>query len=208
MAAESKVTLEEHTQRVGTAIRRIRTARGLSLREAAAKTGLSSSFLSLVERGLNSPSLTTLFTLAEALEVTAGELIGETSTKPKPRFAVARSDRSDGLSVSLGDRTYRVLTGSLPGQSLEALRTTIHPTPHPSSPSSHNGEEFCYVLDGELTFHFTSASDAEASETVVVGTGDSIHFQSSSTHSIHNMTSQSVEALWIVDHPLMAPLGT
>jgi transcriptional regulator with XRE-family HTH domain len=194
----------EHAIRVGAVLRRVRTERGLSLRELAARSGLSSGFISLAERGVNSLSLTSLFTLAEALDVDAAELIGGTSTRPAPSYAVARRDGADAPKVMLGEREYRVLTGSLPGKSLEALRTTIHPTAQASPPTSHEGEEFCYVLSGELTFHFPLEGDSNGSETIVVAEGDSIHFLSTAAHAIHNATGFPVEVLWVVDHPLLA----
>ncbi|QUL80264.1 XRE family transcriptional regulator [Brevibacterium sp. SMBL_HHYL_HB1] len=207
MTAEAEDAPGEHAQRVGRTIRQLRNSQGLSLRDVAADSGLSTGFLSLVERGLNSPSLTTLFSIADSLGVTAADLIGETPKKSKPTFAVTRAASDDSPKISLGDRTHQILSGNLPGQSLEALKTTVFPTKQASAPSSHGGEEFCYVLEGELSFHFASDRGQELTETVVVGEGDSLHFQSSTPHAIHNATNRPVEALWVVDHPLITPPG-
>lgn len=53
---------------IGSAIRNLRKERGLNLRDLSRRSGLSTGFLSLVERGLSSPALTSLQAIAKALE--------------------------------------------------------------------------------------------------------------------------------------------
>ncbi|MGP4016985.1 helix-turn-helix domain-containing protein [Saccharopolyspora sp. 5N708] len=184
------------SRHVAAAIKRTRTERGLTLRELAQRCGLSPGFLSLVERGINSISLTSLFALADALDVDAVDLLGTAGRRARRDYAVARHDDPHAARVVMGEREHRVLTAELPDQRIEALATRVHPTAEPSPVSQHDGEEFCYVLRGELVFLLPE-------ETVVLGAGDSIHFKSRTPHAIHNRGADVVEVLWTVDRPLL-----
>lgn len=190
------------TQLVGAEIKRLRTERGLTLRELAERCGLSAGFLSLAERGINSISLTSLFALAGALEVDAVELLGAAGRRSRYEYSIARHDDPHAMRLVLGEREHRVLTADLPDQRIEVLATTVHPTTEPSPFTQHDGEEFCYVLRGELTFLLPD-------ETAVLVAGDSIHFKSRIPHAIHNRGTDIAEALWTVDRPLLRrPDGT
>ncbi|RKT89015.1 Helix-turn-helix [Saccharopolyspora antimicrobica] len=187
---------------VGAEIKRIRAERGLTLRDLAQRCGLSPGFLSLVERGINSISLTSLFALANALDVDAVELLGTAGRRSRREYSVARHDDPDATRVVMGEREHRVLTANLPDQHIEALVTKVHPTTEPSPVTQHDGEEFCYVLRGELTFLLPD-------ETAVLAAGDSIHFKSRIPHAIHNRGTDIAEVLWTVDRPMLRrPDGT
>ncbi|MFG7942443.1 helix-turn-helix domain-containing protein [Streptomyces cacaoi] len=184
------------TRLVGAAIKRLRTERGMTLRDLAERCGLSPGFLSLAERGLNAISLTSLFALASALDVDAAELLGAAGRRGRHAYAVARRDDPRATRVVMGEREHRVLTADLPDQRIETLATTVRPTPEPSPVTRHDGEEFCYVLRGELTFLLPD-------EAVVLAAGDSIHFKSRTPHAIHNHGTDIAEVLWTVDRPLL-----
>lgn len=185
-----------HAVRVGASIRRIRTTQGLSLRRLAEKSGLSSGFLSLAERGVSALSLTSLFDIAEALGVDAVSLLGAEDAPAEKNVVVRRQDSADTVQVAMGDREHTVLSGGLTDQKLEVLRTIIAPSDNPPEMTAHEGEEFCYVLDGELTFSF-----AEGDYTL--RSGDSIHFTSSTHHAVYNGTDTPTTTLWVVDRPLL-----
>lgn len=59
----------------GQAIRRFRAYRQISQERLSQESGLDRSYISLLERGLRQPSLTTLLLLAEALDISASELM-------------------------------------------------------------------------------------------------------------------------------------
>lgn len=60
---------------LGNRIREIREAQGLTQEDLATKTGLSIKHLSVLERGLKEPRLTTFLLITEALETTPNELL-------------------------------------------------------------------------------------------------------------------------------------
>jgi transcriptional regulator with XRE-family HTH domain len=59
----------------GIVLKKLRTTAGLSQEELARLCSLDRTFISLMERGQRQPSLTTIFTIAQALDITPSEMI-------------------------------------------------------------------------------------------------------------------------------------
>src|SRR5688572_33407883 len=74
---------------LGPSVRRLREAQQLSLRTLAERTGFSASFLSQVENGQASPSISSMERIATALGVSLGEFFQTAETNPLP---VVRAD--------------------------------------------------------------------------------------------------------------------
>ena len=74
------VAREPITRRFGTVIRQRRVAEGLSQEALAAAARLHPTYISLVERGLRNPSLTSIQKLAHALDASMATLVGEAET--------------------------------------------------------------------------------------------------------------------------------
>lgn len=95
-ATEASVTRPQPA--LGRRIKALRLSRGLTLREVAAETGLSSSYLSLVETGRNEPTIGRLLRLAAYLEVGLGDLIPE---RDRDQPAVLRRGDHSAFAVSV-----------------------------------------------------------------------------------------------------------
>src|ERR1044072_7070041 len=76
MVASAAMDLSEEHLAVCYAIRQRRMDAGLSLRELAARGGISPNYLGTLERGFRDPCLSTLIQLATGLGITVGELFG------------------------------------------------------------------------------------------------------------------------------------
>ena len=61
----------------GTTLKRIRTARGFTQERTAELTGISTNFVSELERGLKAPGLVVIVRLSKALDVSVHELLGD-----------------------------------------------------------------------------------------------------------------------------------
>lgn len=59
----------------GQVLRELRTGAGLSQEDLGFESGLDRTYISMLERGLRQPTLTTLFTLAQALQMRASEIV-------------------------------------------------------------------------------------------------------------------------------------
>ncbi|HUT87182.1 MAG TPA: cupin domain-containing protein [Candidatus Heimdallarchaeota archaeon] len=137
-------------QKLGKGVRELRQRHGWTLKDLSSRCGLSESFLSQVERGLASPSLVSLRAIYEALGVELPEgfhisdVLQPTSEKLVMKVGEQMCIRIPDIPVS-----YKYLSASFPNRELEAVVNSFPPNyKHPIS--SHPGEEFGFVLDGEL----------------------------------------------------------
>jgi len=171
---------------LGRRLRALRSARGLSLAAVAEQVGLSVSFLSAVELGQSSISVGNLFKLADAFGTTVPGLSAD-----------YRRDQRSVLHP--GDRPRYVAGQGLviiedliatPG-AIEAQRIEIRPNGGSEEPYAHPGEEFIYVLSGQLTFWL------EEQEQYTLEAGDSLYFRSTQLHRWWNDTRELVTVLWM-----------
>ena len=171
---------------IGYRIRELRQSRGRTLQELADVSGLSTSMLSLVERGRASPSIGSLIVIASALGVAMSDLLvhgsdseerivvraSEARTVETAQHVVRRllrEDRTRGVSVAVNE--YAPHTGS-----------TEHPI-------AHEGFEYGFVLQGELTVEVDGTKH-------VLRQGDLIAYSSRRKHKIWNHGKTKVRTLW------------
>jgi quercetin dioxygenase-like cupin family protein/lambda repressor-like predicted transcriptional regulator len=182
----------QYLREIGATIRALRHERGLSLRDLSRLTGFSISFLSLVERDRSSLALTSLHKIATALGTSVASFfpdVGRGRGAAVPHVARASGGASQ-LSTG-SQRTYRILSGRGFSRVLEPLLVTVEPSDTIEEAYAHAGEEFAYILSGELLFVIDGIEHR-------LGPGDSIHFESTVPHSIHNDTDAPVEAVWVL----------
>jgi transcriptional regulator with XRE-family HTH domain len=73
-AAAERGAPDEPVSKLGARLKRVREASGMSLREVARQLGVSPSFVSQLENGKSQPSVATLYSIAQLLEVSIDEL--------------------------------------------------------------------------------------------------------------------------------------
>ena len=193
LADDGPYQMEDEIVAVGKAIRSLRNEKGLSLRELSRLAGLSTSFLSMVERGRSSLALTSLNNVAKALDTDLADLfVSERKVRVShPLPHVNRAEEEGQLSITSSERVYRVLSPRTPGLVFEPLLVTVRPNSDLEEPYSHEGEEFAYVIEGGLVFTVDG-------EEYRLGPGDSIHFLSSVPHAIRNDSDEPAKVLWVL----------
>jgi transcriptional regulator with XRE-family HTH domain len=171
---------------IGQQVRRIREQHGLSLRALSEKAYLSSNAISLIERGENSPTISSLQRLANALEVPITAFFEEEVEQPVVfvRNNQGRRYRGNGIVMeSIG-------TGLL-NQQLDALSITIAPgAGNMHDPIHHLGEEFVRCLEGQVEYYVSD-------QIFKMSAGDSLHFDATQSHSFRNTTHISATILTI-----------
>ena len=175
---------------MGSRLRELRTARGMSLRALAAATGLSATMLSQLERGVSEPSLRTLRTLAEVFGQSVATLFDNPAA---PSLWVSREGARSTIRTPRGHIQYERLT---PGNGqFEVLRGLLGPGENSSDELwSHEAMECAYVVAGTLTL---LVEDAEHT----VEAGEAITFDSRQPHRYCNGTSARVEFVLTVSPP-------
>lgn len=177
---------------IGVVIRSLRTARGMTLRDLAKTSGVSTSFLSQAERGLCSVSIPTLGRISAALGVSLHEIFaqadsGQQSVGPFP--TVLRADDQHAVSLSDAAIKYRFLSREVPGRLFEVVIGEI-PVGYEYPRASHDGEEFGYLLDGELRLLL---EDGEHT----LHPGDSYHLGPYASHGYEALGDGPVRLLWV-----------
>ena len=181
-------------QLVGQRIRELRTKEGLSLRALAKLSGLSTNAISLIERGDNSPTVSSLHNLATALAVPITAFFEQNSDGQVIHLKRNHRPTSETANVKMEN-----LGSGLPSQQLEPFLMTIAPGgSSTSSQITHSGEEFVYVLKGALV---SRINDKEYQ----LEEGDSLLFLASQPHIYRNKTKRAAQII-IVFQPMVGQL--
>ena len=186
-ARRAVVSTEEHLAELGGRIRSLRAEQGLTLQAVAERTGLSSSMVSMVERGRTSPSIGTLIAIASALGVHMADLFE--LDVDGPRDVVQRAAEHQVVETANG--VLRRLVQVDPRRGLELVVNEYAPgTASAVQVTHHGGYEYGYVLEGVLTVELQNTAHELAP-------GDSIAFESTRPHRIVNEGTARARAVWV-----------
>lgn len=174
---------------LGARIRELRQARGLTLADLAAKSGISIGTLSQLERDLVSPTVRTLFTLGEALSVSAAWLIDPEVEGDKDAPYVVRADRRQPFVHADGVR--KDLISPLASKRLKGFYLVIEPgCGSGQAPYTHAGEEIGLVLSGVLELRIEE-------QVFVLREGDCFAFPSDRPHRFSNVGTSQAVVFWV-----------
>jgi quercetin dioxygenase-like cupin family protein len=170
---------------LGTRIRSRRRHLGLTLKTVGEHSQLSVPYLSQVERNQANPTVTSLASIARALGVSLSYFVPD----EQPHTVVSRS--GEGFDLHIRELPYRVrsLAGRGPDLALEPLLISVEPR-FQSQPTSHLGEEFLYVLSGQLDLRV-------GDESFQLLTGDSAQHPSTTPHAWGNPGDNVTQLLWV-----------
>jgi len=179
---------EAHSVNVATSLRELREARGISMRALATRSGLSANALSMIERGKTSPSVSTLYKLADALGVSITAFFGEENTKKQVIFL--KSDERPRMSFTRG--VFEGLGGTQFSGRVEPFVLTLE-SGASSGPRNivHSGHEFVFCLRGKLEYSVDK-------EFFQLEAGDSLLFESKLKHRWKNPGNTVTTALVII----------
>jgi transcriptional regulator with XRE-family HTH domain len=178
---------------VGGRIRDLRRARQMSLETVAARADLSIGFISQIERGLSSPSLRVLATLADVLGVGIAALFGATSNDDGASGSVVtREVQRAELKLWRTGISKQLLSPA--GSDSRLNLFLVHLEPGGSTGDelyTHDGEEAGLVLEGVMIL----TVDAE---TWTLKQGDSFRFASRRPHRFSNPDADAkAVVLWV-----------
>lgn len=138
------------TRSFGAQIRARRKELALSLEELAQRTGLTASFLSLVERDMSNPSLESLRHIAEALEVPPFYFSQENASTQTPLNPVVRAGERIKITFPPGDVTSELLVPNLRSK-LEVFISRVQPAAGNVARTPKTASEEClYMMEGRL----------------------------------------------------------
>ena len=180
--------------RIGEKISEYRRKNGLTLRDFAKQTNLSTALLSQLERNIGNPTLSILSTLAEAMGISVSELVEQ---KVENAEMILRKEQRKTIVMYQGQTMYDVLACDTCHANLELLLMTLEGKSWTSNGYTQHTqeEEVAYVLQGEVTI------DLEG-EVFVLGEEDTIRILPGRKHKLYNHTDTEVKVLFVKYRPL------
>ena len=171
---------------IGSRIRMIRERQKISLRALADQCKLSVNAISLIERGENSPTVSSLQALATALGVRIAEFFEETHEE-----AVVIVRRDQRLGAKGTGLIMESLGSGLHNQQLEPFLVTVDPSEEDTSdPIVHPGQEFVHCLEGEIQYHI-------GDQIYDLSPGDSLLFEATQPHCFFNTGKHPAKMLLV-----------
>jgi transcriptional regulator with XRE-family HTH domain len=173
---------------VGVRLRELRQERGMSMRALARESGLSANALSMIERGRTSPSVSTLYKLADAMGIPITAFFREEPPKQDIVFVKAeervRVPFMRGLWEGLGGESF---IGRV-----EPFMLTLE-SGASSGPFGivHSGHEFVLCLRGELEYEVEN-------QRFILEAGDSLMFAAQLKHRWRNRSKKVCNAIFVL----------
>lgn len=173
---------------IGERLRELREARNISMRALATRSGLSANALSMIERGKASPSVSTLYKLADALGISITSFFG--SDSQRKQVVYLKADERTRVSFTRG--IFEGLGGEQFVGRVEPFMLTLESNAN-SGPRSmtHTGHEFVFCLRGELEYQVER-------QVYQLSSGDSLLFAAHLKHRWKNVGGTVVSALIII----------
>lgn len=178
---------------LGARVRSRRRALGMTLRQLSDRTGTSVPFLSQVENGVGTPSLTTLFSLARAL-----------ATPPEALLAGPTHDevtlvrRDEGARFVVSDEPNSAVRRQITGadEAFSAAEYTIEPGDDLGGFFSSQGREVLHVLAGRVAVDLAADGDVVVSHEL--GPGDTVVYSTSTAHRWRHVGPSTTRFLHLI----------
>ena len=170
----------------GARIRKLREAHDWTAESLAQATGQSPEFIKQVENNELSPSVSFLLGLARALDVDPGTFLR------REEQTQIRDMRQQAYVKRTQDYAYQSLTDGGESDHLQAFFITIEAKQtHKPVAYKHEGEEFVYVIEGELGLTIGNKEH-------VLKSGDTMHYNSDIPHKLKNTSSETTRLLVVL----------
>lgn len=181
---------------LGERLRKLRSARGLTIVQLAEKAGVSSGLISQIERGNSNPSIKTLQRLRVALGVNLWEFLDGHPAAPAEADAPSVSSfvrrKADRPRIIVGmTRLVKELLSPRSDRNLRFMIITLPPGGESEDVIIGEGEKGGLVLQGRARLTVGS-DDAQLAE------GDSFQFPSSIAHKLSNPYDKPAQVIWIM----------
>ncbi|MDR0443597.1 MAG: cupin domain-containing protein [Treponema sp.] len=195
----------------GEHIAEIRKTYSISREVLAERSGVSAALISKIEDEGHIPDLAPLIKIARGLGVRLGTLLddheqlgpvicraGESAASTRFKTGLPeKSDTSVDTSAEAGGRqglSFNALAADKNGRHMEPFIVTIESNAQQEK-SAHEGEEFIYVLEGDLSLEY--GKDRET-----LKQGDSVYYDSIVPHRVLSATDSSVKILAVIYTPV------
>lgn len=173
---------------IGQKIKQLRVLKGLTQEELADRAELSKGFISQLERDLTSPSIQTLMDVLQCLGTTINEFFNDT---PDEQIVFGKEDYFEKTDSELLNTIQWIIPNAQKNH-MEPIMIRIEAggSTYPDNP--HEGEEFGYILSGNITIVL-------GSKKYKAKKGESFYFTPDKKHYIESKTGASL--IWVSSPP-------
>ena len=175
--------------KIGYKLKTLRIAKGLTQEELADRAELSKGFISQVERDLTSPSISTLVDILQCLGTNLRDFF---NNEEDEQIVFKQTDYFEKKDTELGNLIEWIIPNAQKNE-MEPIRLTLNPggSTYPDLP--HEGEEFGYVISGNIQIHIGSKVHKAKK-------GESFYFTPSGKHYIEAGKTGAV-LIWVSSPP-------
>lgn len=188
---------------IGAKIKSIRESKQLSIEETAERSGLSIEQIERIEGNIDFPSLAPLIKIARVLGVRLGTFLDDQS-ELGPVVCRKKDSNNEASSIGFSNNDsqarkhmeYHSLSQDKSGRHMEPFLIDVAPTEEGVNfvLSSHEGEEFIYVMEGVLEINY-------GKNTYILEEGDSIYYDSIVAHHVHAAANNTAKILGVIYTP-------
>jgi len=173
----------------GRRIKKLRNDRKLTTELLASQTGQTPEFIHRVEEDVITPPVSFLLQLARAFDIDPSNFLSE-----HEKLKIGKK-RHEGFVKRTQDYSYRTLTPGAADKHLRAFMVSVDPKErHKMVEYRHPGEEFIYVMSGELEITI-------GSKVYRLKPGETIHFNSETKHKLRNLCEEKCELIVVLYTP-------
>ena len=173
---------------IGAKLKELRILKGLTQEELADRAELSKGFISQLERDLTSPSIATLMDILQCLGPSIGEFFNET---PEEQIVFGKTDYFEKHDQELKNEIKWIIPNAQKNM-MEPILLTLEPGGETYPDNPHEGEEFGYVLQGNISIHI-------GSKTYKAKKGESFYFVSDKKHYLSSKAGAVL--IWVSSPP-------
>lgn len=183
------VTKKVDEKSFGAKMKQLRQLRKLTFENLANKTGLSNRYLKEIEEGKIIPPVSAVIQISKALSIDSGSFLSA-----EEQEALARK-RKESFYKRTQAYSYKTLTPEAESKHMKAFLVTIDPKQdHRMVEYKHEGEEFIYVLKGEVEVRVGENENH-------LKKGETLHFDSGIPHKLRNLSDEETKLLVVLYTP-------
>lgn len=173
---------------IGIKIKQLRVALHLTQEELADRCTLSKGYISQIENDLTSPSITTLQDILSGLGSDLHEFFSDNIDK---RIVFSSEDFIQ-KETEEGKMTWLIPNSQK--NTMEPILFEIAPNSTTSFDIPHEGEEFGYVLSGEIHLHLNK-------KIYFIKSGEAFYYEANKQHFLENRTNKVAKIIWVTSPP-------
>ena len=169
---------------LGIKIKSMRTLLSLTQEELANRCELTKSYISQLENNKTSPSIQTLTHILEVLGTTLSDFFYEEANQKIVFNEEEQFEKDfDGYTINWLVPTSQKLL-------MEPIMVTIKPQSYTLEDRPHDGQEFGYVLEGEIIVCYGKAKE-------ICRAGEAFYITTNQTHFLYNKTEKDAKIIWV-----------